>query len=59
LDVVVDGSNGPGDANTEEDVDSVGASDVTNGGISVGILLGSDLGGEGICGENWNVILQS
>ena len=51
LNVVEDGSDGPGDADAEEDVDGVGAGDVTDGGVSVGVLLGSHLGGEGVWGQ--------
>jgi len=48
LNTVVDGGHGPGDTNTEEDVDGVGAGDVTNGGVSGLVLNGGGLGSEGI-----------
>ena len=43
------GSNGPGDADSQEDVDGVTASDVADGRISVLILNGSHFTGERIC----------
>jgi len=48
LNTVVDGGHGPRDTNTEEDVDGVGAGDVTNGGVGGLVLNGGGLGSEGI-----------
>ena len=46
---VVDGGDGPRDADAEEDVDGVGTGDVADGGVGGIVLDGSDLGGEGVC----------
>lgn len=43
---VVDGGNGPGDADTEEHVDGITTGDVTDTGVGVLVLNGSDLTGE-------------
>lgn len=43
IEVVVDGGEGPGDADAKEDVDCVGTRHVTNGGVSVRVLLGGHL----------------
>jgi len=43
LSLPVDGSHGPGDTNSKEDIDSVGASDVADRGISSFILNSSGL----------------
>jgi len=48
LSLPVDGSHGPGDTNTQEDIDSVGASDVTNGVIGSIVLNSGGLGGESV-----------
>ncbi len=44
----VDGGQWPSDTDAKEDVDGVGASDVTDGGIGTVILNGGDLWGEGV-----------
>lgn len=48
LGLPVDGGDGPGDTNTKEDVDSVGASHITNRVIGGVVLNSGGLGGEGI-----------
>lgn len=40
--------DGPGHADAKEDVDSVGAGDVADGGVGILVLDGSDLAGEGV-----------
>jgi len=42
----VDGGDGPRHADTEEDVDGVGAGDIANGGVGVLVLDGGDFAGE-------------
>jgi hypothetical protein len=42
----VDGSHGPGQANTQEDIDSIAACDVANGGVCIHILQGSSFAGK-------------
>lgn len=44
----VDGGHGPGQADTQEDVDSITAGDVANGGICIHILQGRSFAGERI-----------
>ena len=44
----VDGGDGPCDTDTKEDIDSIGASDVTDRVVSGFILNSSSLRGEGI-----------
>ena len=46
--LVVDGGDGPGDADAEEDVDGVGAGHVTHGVVGGLVLDSGGLGGEGI-----------
>ena len=46
--LVVDGGHGPGDADAEEDVDSVGAGHVTHGVVRGLVLDSGGLGGEGV-----------
>jgi len=48
LAVVVDGADDPGEAESEEDIDGVGASDVADGGVGRVRLLRSRHGGEGV-----------
>lgn len=48
LRVVIDGSDGPGHTNTEEDVHSVTPSHVADGGVSVLVLDGGHLTGKGV-----------
>ena len=43
---MVDGRDAPGDADAEEDVDAVGAGDVSDGGVCVPVLNGGHLTGE-------------
>jgi len=47
--IFVNGGYGPGDADSQEDVDGVTASDVADGRISVLILNGSHFTGKRIC----------
>jgi len=46
---VVHGRDGPGNADAEEDVHGVAASDVAHGGISVLVLDGGHFTGKRIC----------
>ena len=46
--LVVDGGDGPGDADAEEDVDGVGAGHVTHGVVRGLVLDSGGLGGEGV-----------
>ena len=46
--LVVDGGDGPGDADAEEDVDGVGAGHVTHGVVRSLVLDSGGLGGEGV-----------
>ena len=48
LRVVVDGSDGPGHANTKEDVHSITSCHIADGGVSVLVLDGSHLTGKGV-----------
>merc|ERR1719166_733422 len=52
---MIDGSHGPCDTNTKEDIDSIGTGNVTNGCISSFILDGSCFTGKGV----WNTCAQS
>lgn len=45
---MVDGGNGPGNADTEEHVDGITTGDVTDTGVGVLVLNGGDLTGERI-----------
>ena len=49
---MVDGGDGPRDADAEEDVDGVGTGDVADGGVGGLVLDGGHLGGEGVCGRD-------
>lgn len=46
--IVVDGSDGPSDTDSQEDVDSITSCHIANGGISVLVLDGCHLTGEGV-----------
>ena len=48
LSLPVDSSHGPGDTNTQEDIDSVGAGNITNGVVGSIILDSGGLGSESI-----------
>ena len=50
LGLPVDGSHGPGDADTKEHVDSVGAGNISNRVVCSLVFNGSCLGGKGIWG---------
>lgn len=50
LGVVVDGSDGPGHANTQEDVDSVTTCNVADWGVGILVLDGCHLTGKGVWG---------
>ncbi len=52
LSLPVDGSHGPCNTNTKENVHSVWASHIANGGVSGVVLDGSDFASEGV----WNCI---
>lgn len=54
----VDGGHGPGDTDTEEDVDGVGAGYVTDGSIGVWITAGGNFTGEGVCEEK-NLLINA
>lgn len=49
----VDGGHGPCDSDTQEDVDSVGASYVAHRVVGVVILNGGDFTGEGVWKGEW------
>ena len=48
---MVDGGDGPRDTDAEEDVDGVGAGDVSDGGVGGVVLDGGHLTGEGVCSK--------
>lgn len=45
------GSNGPGHTDAQENIDSITARHVTNGGVSILVLDGSDFAGKSVCAK--------
>lgn len=56
---VVDGGDGPGHADAQEDVDGVTSCHVADGGVSVLVLDGRHLTGKGVCGGGGGAEMRS